>query len=140
MFPHKFSLWSNLLLGWIYYCRWMKGSQQIGWKCSCISCSYWSFNLLYLMNEIAVGGVVKSAVSGFQENIYRTRTHVACSSQLQWKVSWVCVCVCGNKETITIGYGDQNASHTCVLYAQFCGRRQNGCVWWSHALTGFDTY
>lgn len=32
--------------------------------------------------------------------------------------------MCGNEETITILYGDQNASHTCVLYAQFCGRRQ----------------
>ena len=80
------------------------------------------------MNEIAVGGVVKSAVSGFQETIFTGQELMLLVLHNFSERYPECVCVCGNKETITVGYGDQNASHTCVLYAQFCGRRQNGCV------------
>lgn len=81
------------------------------------------------MNEIAVGDV-KSAVSGFQETIFTGQELMllVLHNFSERYPEHACVCVWGNEETITIGYGDQNASHTCVLYAQFCGRRQNGCV------------
>ena len=59
----------------------------------------WSFNLLCLMNEIAVGGVVKSAVSGFQETIF-TGQELMLLVLHKFSERYperVCVCVCVGK-------------------------------------------